>query len=80
MCGTKTDQKITFHNKSIYTKCTVSTPGLVESIKFAVLLDYKYCVVVRTSDTRKTRGPVRYTREGSTNVSQDTVNVIFHPN
>lgn len=36
--------------------------------------------VVLTSDARQARGPVRDTGESSTNVGQDGVDVIFHPN
>lgn len=41
---------------------------------------FEKCPAGLTSDPRQTRGPVRDTGQSSTNVSQNTVHVIFHPN
>lgn len=44
------------------------------------LLWCEYWAAGLTSDTRQTRRPVRDTGESSADVSQDAVDVIFHPN
>lgn len=41
---------------------------------------HKCCAAGLTSDTRQARGPVRDAGKCSTDVSQNTVDVIFHPN
>lgn len=41
---------------------------------------FEKCPAGLTSDPRQTGGPVRDTGQSSTDVSQNTVHVIFHPN
>lgn len=72
----------------LYTFCTEKSVHVVryddKRLPYVLLyyaaLYCEYCAAGLTSDTRQARRPVRDAGKCSTDVCQDSIDVIFHPN